>query len=121
MTEDQPGRVLHGLSVAVATSTGAVLGFSAVALVAVLVYAALDATIGVEPPDVAEVPDTAGEWALAVGARCSGWWPARSSAAGTPSRGARPTSGEGRSACPAMLRGAARPPDPVRPSTRESS
>jgi hypothetical protein len=68
MAEDEPGRVVHGLSVAVATLTGAVLGFSAVALVAVLVLAALDATIGVEPPDVAEVPDTAGEWALAMGA-----------------------------------------------------
>ncbi len=59
---------MHGLSVAVATFTGAVLGFAAVALVAVLVLAALDAAIGVEPPDVAEVPDTAGEWVLAVGA-----------------------------------------------------
>lgn len=65
---DEPGRVVHGLSVAVAAFTGAVLGFAAVAFVAVLLLAALDATIGVEPPDVAELPDTAGEWALVTSA-----------------------------------------------------
>jgi hypothetical protein len=68
MAENGPGRITYGISVAIATVTGAVLGFAACAFVAVLVLAGLDATVGVEPPDLDAVPDTAGEWVLAVGA-----------------------------------------------------
>jgi hypothetical protein len=68
MTGGTSERVAYGLSVAVATFTGAVLGLAACGLGAVLVLAGLDATVGVEPPDLDAVPDTAGEWALAVAA-----------------------------------------------------
>jgi hypothetical protein len=61
-------RVAYELSVAVATFTGAVLGLAACGFVASLVLAGLDATVGVDPPDLDAVPDTAGEWVLAVAA-----------------------------------------------------
>ena len=68
MTGQTPGRVTYGISVAIATFTGAVLGLAACGFLAVLVLAGLDATIGVDPPDLDAVPDTAGEWVLAVAA-----------------------------------------------------
>ena len=66
MADDGPGRITYGISVAVATLTGAVIGLSVCAFVAVL--AGLDATVGVDPPDLDAVPDTPGEWVLAAGA-----------------------------------------------------
>jgi hypothetical protein len=68
MADDGPGRITYGISVAVATLTGAVIGLSVCAFVAVLVLAGLDATVGVDPPDLDAVPDTPGEWVLAAGA-----------------------------------------------------
>ena len=68
MAEGTPGRVTYGISVAIASFTGGVLGLAACGFVAALVLAGLDATVGVEPPDLDAVPDTAGEWVLAVAA-----------------------------------------------------
>jgi hypothetical protein len=64
MADERPGRITYGISVAIATVTGAVIGFGVCAFVAVLVMAGLDATVGVEPPDLDAVPDTVGEWVL---------------------------------------------------------
>jgi hypothetical protein len=66
MADEGPGRITYGISVAIATVTGAVIGFAVCAFVAVLVMAGLDAAVGIEPPDLDAVPDTAGEWVLAV-------------------------------------------------------
>jgi hypothetical protein len=68
MAGETSGRVTYGLSVAIASFTGAVLGLAVCGLGAALVLAGLDATVGVEPPDLDAVPDTAGEWVLAVAA-----------------------------------------------------
>lgn len=66
MTGEAPGRITYGISVAIATVAGAVIGLGVCAFVAVLVMAGLDATVGIEPPDLDAVPDTAGEWVLAA-------------------------------------------------------
>ena len=66
MAGEAPGRITFGFSVAVATLTGAVIGLAVCGFVAALVLAGLDATVGVDPPDLDAVPDTAGEWVLAA-------------------------------------------------------
>jgi hypothetical protein len=71
MADEGPGWIVYGISVAVATFAGAVIGFGLFGLVAVLVMAGLDATVGIEPPDVDALPDTVGEWVLGVGAALS--------------------------------------------------
>jgi hypothetical protein len=68
MTGEAPGRITYALSVAVATFTDAVLGLAVCGFGAVLVLAGSDATVGVEPPDLHAVPDSTGEWVLAVAA-----------------------------------------------------
>ncbi|MGY1617643.1 hypothetical protein ACI797_12965 [Geodermatophilus sp. SYSU D00691] len=51
----------------VGAACGAVIGAAVCGLLAALVLAGLDATVGVTPPDLDRLPDTPGEWALAAG------------------------------------------------------
>jgi hypothetical protein len=60
-------RVHYWLSVAVGVICGAVIGAAVFGFLAALVLAGLDAAMGVTPPDLDRLPDTAGEWALAAG------------------------------------------------------
>jgi hypothetical protein len=67
----QPTRgdwIAYRLMVIVGIACGAVLGAAVFGFLAALVLAGLDATVGVTPPDLDRLPDTAAEWAIGAGA-----------------------------------------------------